>query len=123
MPRRTVLDRRSLERRAPKRGVTVRHDDTHPAGVKRVKRAAAQRAVTTPLPVKSDKVVRLEALAARRAHPPERIDNSRLHAGSPMYFYCISCGHEADVLPENYTARPRTLCSACQELKDLGWLE
>ncbi len=31
-------DRRRVERRAGKRGVTVRHDDEHPDEVKRVKR-------------------------------------------------------------------------------------
>ena len=51
-----------------------------------------------------------------------RIDNSSLPAGSPMYFYCISCGCVADVLPESYNCQPRKLCEECQALKDLGWL-
>lgn len=65
----------------------------------------------------------LKALADRRANKPERIDNSRLMAGSPMYYYCITCGHTSDVLPECHFSTPRKLCSECQALKDLGWLE
>jgi hypothetical protein len=65
----------------------------------------------------------LKALAKRRAKPPKGIDNSRLPAGAPMYYYCTSCGHEADVLPESHWGRPKQLCGECQALKDLGWLE
>lgn len=63
----------------------------------------------------------LEALAARRANRPEQIDNSRLPAGSPMYFYCKSCGHTAAVLPENYLTPPPALCKACKAIQDIGW--
>jgi len=66
--------------------------------------------------------VALKALANRRANRPEQIDNSRLYAGSDMYYYCISCGHESDVLPECHVFRPKKLCRECQALKDLGWL-
>lgn len=65
----------------------------------------------------------LKALAERRANRPVRIDNASLVAGSPMYFYCISCGHLADVKPEEYTTRPARLCDECQALKECGWLE
>jgi len=65
----------------------------------------------------------LKALAERRAHPPQRIDNSSLVAGSPMYYYCRSCGHQSDCLPESHFSAPRKLCAACEDLKDLGWLE
>jgi hypothetical protein len=65
----------------------------------------------------------LAVLRARRANKPDRIDNSSLYAGSPMYFYCISCGHLADELPEGYMSGPKKLCDECQALKDLGWLE
>ena len=63
------------------------------------------------------------ALKERRAHKPEQIDNASLYAGSPMYFYCISCGHESDVLPESYTCKPKRLCDECSAMKALGWLE
>lgn len=69
------------------------------------------------------KTVALTALVERRAKQPTQIDNAALVAGSDMYFYCISCGHLADVKPENYLSRPKQLCAECQALKDLGWLE
>lgn len=65
----------------------------------------------------------LKALEERRAHPPERIDNASLYAGSPMYYYCKSCGHLAAELPEGHWDRPPRLCGECQALKDCGWLE
>lgn len=65
----------------------------------------------------------LKGLAKRRAHRPKQVDNGALYAGSPMYYYCKSCGHTADILPEEHTNRPRQLCKECQALKDCGWLE
>jgi uncharacterized OB-fold protein len=75
-----------------------------------------------PLTLKGKKKA-LVALKKRRANPPERIDNSSLHAGSPMYYYCISCGHLADTLPETHFQPPRKLCTECNALKEMGWLE
>jgi len=57
------------------------------------------------------------------AHQIEKIDNSGLHAGSPMYFYCIHCGIPTEVLPEDYLFKPITCCSQCQGLQQEGWLE
>lgn len=66
----------------------------------------------------------LAELAQRRANRPEKIDNARLPAGASMYYYCRTCGHQADVLPEGWFIHPpRTLCAECQALADLGWLE
>lgn len=65
----------------------------------------------------------LAELASRRANKPEKKDNASLPAGFPMYFYCNSCGHLADELPESYTGKPKKLCDECQALKDLDWLE
>jgi hypothetical protein len=70
----------------------------------------------------------LKALAERRVEnaTKERINNADLWAGSPMYFYCKSCGGQSDVLPESYIPgpnRPKKLCDECQALKDLDWLE
>jgi hypothetical protein len=70
-----------------------------------------------------NKAEALKALEQRRKNPPKQIDNSRLYAGSPMYFYCQSCGYQSDILPEAYIGTPRKLCDDCQRLKDLGWLE
>ncbi len=65
----------------------------------------------------------LKALAKRRANQPKQVDNGSLIAGSPMYYYCISCGDLSDCLPECHFSAPRKLCKECQALKDLGWLE
>jgi hypothetical protein len=59
----------------------------------------------------------LRALQARVASQPTKIDNSRLYAGSPMYFYCDLCGHQTDVLPESYACVPKKHCDPCLELK------
>lgn len=60
-------------------------------------------------------------LKDRKAHPPEKIKNEDLYAGSPMYYYCTSCGHIADVKPEDwFLIPPRELCDVCQALIDLG---
>lgn len=53
----------------------------------------------------------------------EKIDNSGLHAGSPMYFYCKECGIPTEVLPEDYLFPPLRQCSQCQGLHQQGWLE
>jgi len=53
----------------------------------------------------------------------ERIDNSSLPAGSPMYFYCKFCGDETDTLPESYIGRPKTTCDPCKVLRDHGLIK
>lgn len=41
-----------------------------------------------------------------------------------MYYYCMSCGHLADVKEESwFLNRPKKLCEECQALQDCGWLE
>jgi hypothetical protein len=50
----------------------------------------------------------------------ERIKNSNLRAGSPMYFYCRHCGSHTDTLPELYLGEPVTICEPCKELEKLG---
>lgn len=67
----------------------------------------------------------LNALKERRekSATEKKIDNSSLPAGSPMYFYCKSCGGLSDVLPESFMSPPKTICAECQAMKDLGWLE
>ncbi len=71
---------------------------------------------------KDEKAIALAALAKRKKENKnrKRIDNEKLYAGSPMYFYCRSCGAEFSV-PENYTSRPYD-CDACIELKEKGWI-
>lgn len=65
----------------------------------------------------------LEALKQRRANKPKRIDNSSLYAGSPMYYYCCSCGHLSDVVSEGDYSGYNDLCKECRALKKCGWLE
>ena len=73
----------------------------------------------------SGKKAALLALKMRRKEnsKKEQISNSSLPAGSPMYFYYISCNDLADTKPESYVVPPKQLCEECQALKDLGWLE
>ena len=75
------------------------------------------------LATEGGKEVALKALTDRRFNKPEKIDNSALPAGAPMYYYCHSCGHLAAALPESHLERPPQLCDECQAMKDLGWLE
>lgn len=53
----------------------------------------------------------------------EKVDNSALHPGAPMYFYCRHCGLPTEILPEDYDFRPITECSQCRGLRNEGWLE
>lgn len=64
----------------------------------------------------------LAALEARRAANKllVRIDNTKLYAGDPMYFYCPGCGAEI-VVPEDYLDKPDH-CPECTLLKKKGWL-
>jgi hypothetical protein len=64
----------------------------------------------------------LAALEWRRANPRPQIQNDQLHAGEPIYFYCISCGWLSDVKPEDYLFGARRMCSECDGLKEKGWL-
>ncbi len=79
---------------------------------------------TNPATTKG-KEVALKALADRRTEnaTKEKINNASLRAGSPMYFYCQSCGALADTKPEYYITSPKEICDECQALKNLGWLE
>lgn len=49
-----------------------------------------------------------------------RVDNSSLHAGSPMYFYCKFCGDPTCTLPEGYIGQPKKICDPCKILNDHG---
>lgn len=57
-------------------------------------------------------------LEARKASAPEKIDNATLPAGSPMTYYCHSCGHVTKVLPEDWWRdedKPPKFCGWCVE--------
>lgn len=60
-------------------------------------------------------------LAARRASAPEQIDNATLYAGSPMYYYCHSCGHLAAEMPEDWWEHPPP--SNCDWCRQHDWPE
>lgn len=62
----------------------------------------------------------LERLAERIKTKPEPIDNSRLRAGSPMYYYCRLCGHLAATLPESHWDSPPRYCGECDDLKKVA---
>ena len=47
----------------------------------------------------------------------EKINNGDLQAGSPMYYYCDSCGIPTEMLPEDYLFPPYNNCSQCEGLK------
>lgn len=68
--------------------------------------------------------IALEGLRKRRAaaQTQKTINNSALYAGSPMYYFCIGCGLQNIVVPENWITKPE-LCTECKALKDCGWLE
>jgi len=67
---------------------------------------------------------RLAELAVRRSSSMTigQIDNSKLYAGSSMYYYCRYCGVQTDVLPETwFVTPPRKVCDDCTSLITLGW--
>lgn len=68
---------------------------------------------------------RLRQLLADRRTESEiagHINNSRLYAGSSMYYYCKYCGVLTDTLPENWwVSPPKKICEDCQTLIELGW--
>lgn len=79
-----------------------------------------------PLATEQGKAFALQKLATRREENESkpRIKNQELPAGSPMYYYCKSCGALADTKPENwFGSLPKKICDECQALKDLDWLE
>ncbi len=58
-----------------------------------------------------------KALAVTRG----QVDNSRLYAGSPMYYYCKHCGLLTETLPESHMERPKAVCDECDILIKAGF--
>jgi hypothetical protein len=64
---------------------------------------------------------RLDLLEARREHNAgQQVDNSTLYAGSPMYYYCETCGTHVATKPEGWWQDPPpSYCASCKDdIKD-----
>jgi hypothetical protein len=64
---------------------------------------------------------RLDELERRREfNAGKQVDNSRLYAGSPMYYYCETCGAHVATKPEGwYLDPPPKHCANCKDdIKD-----
>jgi hypothetical protein len=61
---------------------------------------------------------RLDELQARREfNEGKQIDNSTLYAGSPMYYYCQTCGAHVSTKPEGWWQDPPPKhCAPCKDL-------
>ena len=72
-----------------------------------------------------DKNIAIESFVERyKKHSQEKkIDNAKLYAGSPMFFYCHGCTCHVATLPENYITPPPKYCDSCRVLVDHGLLE
>lgn len=58
------------------------------------------------------------------AHHGKEKDNSRLPAGSPMYYYCHGCSVHVATLPEGwFMSGPPKYCEACKVLAEHGLLQ
>jgi hypothetical protein len=71
-----------------------------------------------------DTKIALEQFKKRKvANEGKQIDNSRLHAGSPMVYYCRFCGEHTETLPESHLKAPKTTCDPCKILRDHGLID
>lgn len=68
---------------------------------------------------------RLELLEKRReASIGKQVDNGSLPSGSPMYYYCRSCGVHVVTLPENWWKDPPPPhCEDCKPLIEEGVID
>lgn len=62
----------------------------------------------------------LRNLEERINNPPKKIDNWKLPAYAPMYYYCLLCDGEI-VVPENWITKP-DYCKPCIMIKEFGFL-
>jgi len=71
-----------------------------------------------------DTTAAYEAFAVRyNKNHGKQIDNSKLHAGSPMYYYCNGCEVLVDVKSEGwFLSSPPKYCDDCQALVNNGIL-
>ena len=59
-------------------------------------------------------------LKRKEEHKGKQVDNSRLPAGSPMYYHCKFCGCPTQTLPELHSGIPKTVCDPCKVLHEHG---
>lgn len=57
-----------------------------------------------------------------KANKGKQVDNSRLPAGSNMYYYCRHCGAPTGVTAESSWSCPPSICTPCKEMARLGLL-
>lgn len=58
----------------------------------------------------------VERYTSKESAENRAFSNSRLPAGSPMYYSCKHCGEHTETLPEGHMSRPKTVCDACEAL-------
>lgn len=68
---------------------------------------------------------RMERLQERREKMRgQQVDNGALPVGSPMYYYCHSCGVLVATLPEDwYKEPPPKHCDDCKPLIEEGLID
>lgn len=61
--------------------------------------------------------------ARKKSNYDKQIDNSSLHAGSCMYYYCRKCGEMTDCRSElDFGGGPICrICSECKYLEEAGY--
>lgn len=58
----------------------------------------------------------------RYAAQIKKIDDSGMHAGSPVYLYCADCGTPTEVFPEENIFPTSRQCSQCYGLHQQRWM-
>jgi hypothetical protein len=53
----------------------------------------------------------------------QRVDNSSLPAGAPMYYFCRACGQFITALPEAHFSPAPKYCDDCEDLKKEALLD
>lgn len=73
--------------------------------------------------IEKKEIALVKVAERKKRNAPKKIDNARLPAGSPMYYYCRACDALVATKPENwYRNPPPKYCEDCKPLKELGWL-
>lgn len=74
--------------------------------------------------IEKKEIALVKVAERKKRNAPKKIDNARLPAGSPMYYYCHGCDTLLVVKPEDWVDDPPPkLCGECASLKERGWLD